>query len=85
MGEMLGAGDNPVILWENEDREATSMWAFLQKVNSKYRLDLKTYDELHAWSVQNVAEFWGETWEFTGMQSATPYSRVSPFRVMCCA
>jgi len=76
MGELLRAGE-PVILWENDDREATYMWEFLQKVNKKYRLDLKTYDDLHAWSIHNVAEFWGETWDFTGMQSAAPFTKVS--------
>jgi len=80
MGELLDAAE-PVVLWENTDVETTYMWQFLQQINNKYKLHLKTYDDLHAWSVKNIADFWGETWEFTGMQSATPFTKVSSFAV----
>lgn len=34
------------------------MYQFLEAVNEHYSLDLKTYQQLHAWSVKNISEFW---------------------------
>jgi hypothetical protein len=47
-------------LWRHGSPEATQMWKFLQHVNAKYNLTLKDYPELYKWSVDNVAEFWGD-------------------------
>jgi acetoacetyl-CoA synthetase len=66
-----------VVLWEHEDPESTFMWHFLQQVNRTFELHLKSYDELHAWSIRNVPEFWGLVWNFTGMLADVPYSKVS--------
>jgi len=75
MGELESL--ESVVLWEHENKESTSMWEFLQRINKTYKKDLKTYDELHGWSIQNVADFWGEVWHFTGMQADQPYKQVS--------
>lgn len=52
------------------------MWKFLQHVNSKYKLALDDYPSLYRWSVENVAEFWGEVWHFTGIRSSKPFDQV---------
>jgi acetoacetyl-CoA synthetase len=66
-----------VVLWENADKESTFLWEFIQRINKAYHINLKTYDELHQWSIQNVGEFWGKVWDFTGMQFDSPYEKVS--------
>lgn len=60
----------PALLWQNPSPETTYMWEFMQLINQKYKLDLKTYEALHAWSTRCVGEFWGEVWLFTGVRAA---------------
>ena len=49
---------------------------FLQLINQKYEQDLKTYQDLHEWSINNLNEFWGEVWQYTGIV-AKPFKQVS--------
>jgi acetoacetyl-CoA synthetase len=43
------------------------MVAFCDAANARYGLSLKTYRELHAWSVAYRAEFWDLLWDFTAV------------------
>jgi len=63
-------------LWRHPNPEGTQMWKFLQHVNSKYGLNLKGYPDLYRWSVDNVADFWGEVWHFVGIKSSRLYDEV---------
>lgn len=63
-------------LWTHDSPQSTPMWKFLQHVNSKYKLALEDYPSLYRWSVENIAEFWGEVWHFTGIKSSKPFDQV---------
>ncbi|KAK4137184.1 acetoacetate-CoA ligase [Trichocladium antarcticum] len=65
-------------LWRHGSPEGTQMWKFLEHVNSKYGLDLGDYPGLYQWSIDNVAEFWGEVWRFTGIIASKPFDQVLP-------
>ncbi|KAK0623319.1 hypothetical protein B0T14DRAFT_494820 [Immersiella caudata] len=65
-------------LWRHENPQATQMWKFLQHVNSKYGLQLKDYPTLYRWSVDNIAAFWGEVWDFTGVTASRRFDQVLP-------
>ncbi|KAL2181449.1 uncharacterized protein P884DRAFT_273962 [Thermothelomyces heterothallicus CBS 202.75] len=60
-------------LWRHEAPAETPMWRFLEHVNSKYGLSLKDYPDLYKWSVDNVADFWGDVWHFVGIKASKPY------------
>ena len=66
------------VLWRHENPQATPMWAFLQLVASKYKLPLHGYRDLYRWSVQDVAAFWAEVWDFVGIRASVPYTSVLP-------
>ena len=51
------------ILWKPDE----SIVRFREHVNSKYGLDLKDYHQLHAWSVDNIADFWDTFWYFSNI------------------
>ncbi|EGZ26489.1 hypothetical protein PHYSODRAFT_297189 [Phytophthora sojae] len=56
---------------------ASSNWTkFTQQVNERFKLSLETPQELWKWSVENLEQFWEACWEFTGMVSSQPYSKV---------
>ncbi|KAK0674269.1 putative acetoacetyl-coenzyme A synthetase [Cercophora samala] len=63
-------------LWRHSDPEGTQMWKFLQHVNSKYGLSLADYPDLYKWSVDNVADFWGDVWHFAGIKASKPFDQV---------
>ena len=52
------------------------MWDFIQKVNKKYNKSFETYDELYQWSIENVADVWGEIWDYCGIRASQPYKNV---------
>lgn len=52
------------------------MWGFKDTLNSKYGLNLQTYDELYRWSIENIPQFWAETWSFCGVEASQPFKKV---------
>ena len=40
------------------------MFLFMDKVNTKYQLNLQNYSELHLWSINHRELFWSEIWDF---------------------
>jgi acetoacetyl-CoA synthetase len=59
--------DTELPLWTPDPRRvaASQMVAFRDAANARFGLSLKTYRELHAWSVANRSEFWDLVWDFT--------------------
>lgn len=51
--------------------------AFRRHVNKKYGLQLKTYAQLHHWSVEDTEAFAREIWTFCGMRYSTAPSQVA--------
>lgn len=70
------ADSKDVLLWENDNPKQSYMWDFITTINKKYDQDLKTYQDLHKWSIENISDFWAETWHFTGI-IGTPFKQVS--------
>lgn len=64
-------------LWRHANPESTRMWEFKERINSKYHLKLRTYDELYQWSIDSLSDFWEETWHFTGINSSKTFDKVS--------
>lgn len=69
-------GHTPIELWRHPDSRNTRMWEFKDAINSKYGLDLQTYDDLYRWSIENIPRFWAETWHFTGVEASQPFKKV---------
>jgi acetoacetyl-CoA synthetase len=64
------------ILWRHSAPESTQMWEFLQKINKKYGYSLRTYQDLHRWSITHRGEFWGEAWDYCGIRHSRVYDQV---------
>ncbi|KAF2762664.1 acetoacetate-CoA ligase [Pseudovirgaria hyperparasitica] len=64
------------LLWQHADPKSTNMWRFLLELNRKYKMELKDYKELYDWSVDNIAEFWGEVWQWVGIRASKQYDQV---------
>jgi acetoacetyl-CoA synthetase len=63
-------------LWEHPSPKSTKMYEIMTMLNDTKGLDLKTYDDLHEWSINNIATFWELVWHFTGIRSSVPFRQV---------
>ena len=50
------------ILWKPKNVETTEMMQFLNRINTSYSLNIKSYEDLHRWSIENISDFWKEIW-----------------------
>ncbi|EGP90587.1 unnamed protein product [Zymoseptoria tritici ST99CH_3D1] len=66
----------PELLWQHPSPNDTKLHDFLRKVNAKYNKSFSTYRELHQWSIENVADSWGEIWDYVGVRTSQPYTAV---------
>ncbi len=68
----------PRPLWtpsEDRVREA-NLTKFTSFVNQKYGLKVKSYSDLHRWSVDKVADFWSAVWDHTGIVASRRFDKV---------
>ncbi len=65
-------------LWEpsEEQIKQSNMYAFMCAVNKKYGKDFKQYADLHQWSVDNIAQFWSQMWDYADIIASKPYEQV---------
>ncbi|KAL7276113.1 hypothetical protein RUND412_000903 [Rhizina undulata] len=66
-------------LWEHPDPESTEMYRFKKYIEDKYGLNFgEEWEEnsLWKWSVENIKEFWGEVWEWTGVVAGKGWDQV---------
>ncbi|MHB1652877.1 MAG: acetoacetate--CoA ligase [Desulfitobacteriaceae bacterium] len=66
------------VLWEpSEERKlAANVTRFREFVKTKFEQDLKTYDELYEWSIEQIPDFWAAVWKFGGIIASKPYDHV---------
>lgn len=68
----------PKRLWKpSEERiKNTNMYRFMQTVNRNRNTRFSDYDSLYQWSIDNLADFWAELWDFAEIKASKPYDRV---------
>ncbi len=66
------------LLWQpSEDRiKSTNMYRFMTLVNQTFKKNFTDYPALWDWSVNNLTEFWGLTWDFIKIKASQKYDRV---------
>ena len=52
------------------------MTRFIDSVNRKFRLELKSYAQLYNWSIENIPDFWTAMWDFGGILASRGYNKV---------
>ncbi|KAG7406689.1 Acetoacetyl-CoA synthetase [Fusarium oxysporum f. sp. rapae] len=64
-------------IWKHLDPRATRLDAFRRRINRSYNLDIKTYAQLHEWSVEYLEAFCQEAWAFLGIIYSVPPEKVA--------
>ncbi|KAI8625399.1 acetoacetate-CoA ligase [Xylariaceae sp. FL1651] len=67
---------NPRKLWEHPDPKSTQVWKFMQLMNKKYHLNLKTFQDLYQFSITRRSEFYAEVFEFVNLIHTGSYNSV---------
>lgn len=69
---------NNTPLWQPTEsyKKGSRMYAFLSMIAEKYKLPDNEYQTIHRWSVENIADFWVEIWNFAGIKSSKPFTQV---------
>jgi acetoacetyl-CoA synthetase len=63
-------------------REKSHLTAFTRWLERERGLRFDTYDALWQWSVQDIEGFWRAIWDYFGVRSSTPFTRVLGRREM---
>jgi len=66
------------IMWQPSEEQIrrSQMYKFTDFINTRHKLILKNYDELHDWSVKNIPAFWEDLWTFFKIIHSETYSAV---------
>ena len=68
---------NPTLWFPSEERIKNSeMYSFIKTINSKNQLDIKSFDDLHKWSINKKSDFWSNVWDYfniIGTKGNEPY------------
>ena len=72
------------VLWTPaaDFRDTTEMGRLLDWLHDERGCDLRDYDELWRWSVEDLEGFWGALWDFYEIRAHAPYERVLASRAM---
>lgn len=62
--------------------EDANVTRFAKWLASERGLQLDTYDAIWRWSVENLEEFWQALWDYFGIHSSAPHTRVLGKRTM---
>ena len=60
--------------------ENSNIFEFQQIINQKYSPSIKSYLDLHKWSVEHIDSFWKEVWDYSKIIYSKPYSNVLEFK-----
>ena len=54
----------------------SEMYSFIKTINIKNKLDIKSFDDLHKWSINKKSNFWSNVWDYfniLGTKGDEPY------------
>lgn len=69
--------DGDVIWSPSEERIKESvLWDFMSWLKSEKDVEVEDYTQMWKWSVDKLEAFWESIWEYSGVISSSPYSKV---------
>lgn len=74
---MIGrSSKQPLWVPSEARRRAANLTRFIDLVNRKHGLRVRSYRELWEWSVAEIPEFWTAVWDFAGVVASRGYDQV---------
>ena len=66
----------PLWLPSEERIRQANLTRFIEFINRKHNLQIRTYAQLYEWSVTEIAGFWAAVWEFSELQASRSSDKV---------
>jgi len=65
-------------LWtpSEERKQQANITRFIETINARHNLNLDSYADLYRWSVDKIADFWEEMWDFGGIVASQTHDQV---------
>jgi acetoacetyl-CoA synthetase len=65
-------------LWTPSDQtiKNANITRFIDTINDHYDLDIRNYDDLYRWSIDNIEDFWISIWNFTRIKASSKFDSV---------
>ena len=63
-------------LWQHKHPMSSRMYDFKTLLEKNHNIELKTYEDLRQWSVNNLSKFWEHLWHFTHIIASAPFIEV---------
>ena len=65
-------------LWVPSEQyvKETNLTGFIDFVNQKFFVKVRSYSDLYKWSIDKPQDFWSAVWTYTGIVFSRPYDRV---------
>ncbi len=66
------------MLWQPSDQRInnSNMMRYMRYVNERFGLNVSGYNELYAWSVEQIPDFWASIWDFAEIIFSRGYDEV---------
>ena len=66
----------PLWIPSEERKQQANITRFMNEVNARHQLNLKSYPELYQWSIENISDFWAAVWDFVEIKASRRYDQV---------
>jgi acetoacetyl-CoA synthetase len=67
---------NPIWIPSEETVRNANMTRFIEYVNNRYGMEIKTYFDLYNWSIEKIPDFWATMWDFAEIKASKGYETV---------
>ena len=66
----------PLWIASDEHMAQANITRFMNSVNTRRKLNLASYSDLYKWSVEDIADFWSEIWDFAEIKASKRFDSV---------
>jgi acetoacetyl-CoA synthetase len=57
-------------------RQQANITRFMEMVRARHGVNVQSYTDLYRWSVENISDFWADTWDFVEIKFTKKYDQV---------
>jgi acetoacetyl-CoA synthetase len=66
----------PLWIPSQERKRDANITRFMYEINTRHGLNLRTYQKLYQWSIENIPDFWSVVWDFAEIRASRQFDQV---------
>ena len=66
------------LIWSPSEKrkQEANITKYISYINERYCQTIKSAEDLHTWSIEQIPDFWASIWDFTGIKASRGYDEV---------